>query len=421
MVAVFGTVLLWARAPFAAMNFYAEDGSIFYTDAITIGFVDSLRNQMAGYYHFVPRVIGSVTALGPVSVAALVNYLLVVMVVAWISSTIYLSSVTTLKRPCARLVLAMGITLLPIVGFESIANSTNLHFLLLCGSSVVLLGRQSTCWQRINGTVLVVATGLSTPLLVSLLPLVVMRSWYNYRESGRLGSTVIVGWIIGVAGQLSFVFLLSGVSRELGDNRSLQRTIFLFLDRVIGYNYIPFWPRISSEDYSGSVSTLLVGRAFGCLLVVALIAFLQYGAARTGPFSTESYRVVAMVLITLVGGAFWLAAGMLFSTEPRYAVFSAFCIGWSVLIAAELVSRASEGRGLVTPRQRSVGVVVLILAIYSTHWTPSELRRSGPTWSDGLRVAEEICATSDNSTAAVRVLPLTAVWEVELPCNQLES
>jgi hypothetical protein len=420
-VAVFGTVLLWARAPFAAKNFYAEDGSRFYHDAITIDFVDSLRKPMAGYYHLVPRVIGSVTALGPVSTAALVNYLLVVMVVAWISSTIYVSSVTTLKRPSARLVLAMGITLLPIVGFESIANSTNLHFLLLCGSSVVLLGQQSTRWQRINGTVLVVATGLSTPLLVSLLPLVVMRSWYNHRESDRPGSPVIVGWMLGVAGQLFFVFLASEASRELGDNRSLQKTVFLFLDRVVGYNYIPFWPRISGESYSGSVSTLLVGRAFVGLLVVALIAFLLYWAARTGFRSTEPYRVVAMVLVTLVGGAFWLSAGMLFSTEPRYAVFPAFCIGWSLLIATELVSRAGEGHGLVTPRQRSVGVVVLILAIYSTHWTPSELRRSGPTWSDGLRVAEEICATTDNSTAAIRLLPLSAIWEVELPCDRLES
>ncbi|MBT5876372.1 MAG: hypothetical protein HOH43_23315, partial [Candidatus Latescibacteria bacterium] len=273
-MAVFGTVLLWARAPFAAINFYAEDGSRFYHDAITIDFVDSLRKPIAGYYHLVPRVIGSVTALGPVSTAALVNYLLVVMVVAWISSTIYVSSVTTLKRPSARLVLAMGITLLPIVGFESIANSTNLHFLLLCGSSVVLLGQQSTRWQRINGTVLVVATGLSTPLLVSLLPLVVMRSWYNHRESDRPGSPVIVGWMLGVAGQLFFVFLASEASRELGDNRSLQKTVFLFLDRVVGYNYIPFWPRISGESYSGSVSTLLVGRAFVGLVVVALIAFL---------------------------------------------------------------------------------------------------------------------------------------------------
>jgi hypothetical protein len=376
---------------------------------------------MAGYYHLVPRVIGSVTALSPVSTAALVNYLLVVMVVAWISSTIYVSSVTTLKCPSTRLVLAMGITLLPIVGFESIANSTNLHFLLLCGSSVVLLGQQSTRWQRINGTVLVVATGFSSPLLVSLLPLVVVRSWYNNREFDRLGSPVIVGWMLGVAGQLFFVFFASEASRELGDNRSLQKTVFLFLDRVVGYNYIPFWPRISGESYSGSVSTLLVGRAFVGLLVVALIAFLLYWAARTGFRSTEPYRVVAMVLVTLVGGAFWLSAGMLFSTEPRYAVFPAFCIGWSLLIATELVSRAGEGHGLVTPRQRSVGVVVLILAIYSTHWTPSELRRSGPTWSDGLRVAEEICATTDNSTAAIRLLPLSAIWEVELPCDRLES
>ena len=44
-VSVFGVVLLWARAPFALRNFYAEDGAVHYKDASTIGFIDSLRTK----------------------------------------------------------------------------------------------------------------------------------------------------------------------------------------------------------------------------------------------------------------------------------------------------------------------------------------------------------------------------------------
>ncbi len=130
-VSVFGAVLLWARAPFAARNFYAEDGSIHYREALTIGFGDSLGKSVDGYYVLVPRIVGFVVALVPVSAAALVNFLMVALVVAWISSTIYLSSETTLKSPLTRLSLAMSVTLLPIVGFESIANSANLQYLFL--------------------------------------------------------------------------------------------------------------------------------------------------------------------------------------------------------------------------------------------------------------------------------------------------
>ena len=126
-----------------------------------------------------------------------------------------------------------------------------------------------------------------------------------------------------------------------------------------------------------------------------------------------------MVLVALVGGVFWLFAGMLFSTEPRYAVFSAFCITWSVLMAAELVGESGAGHDSRTRRRGSVGIVFLLLLAFATHWTPSELRRTGPTWSDGLRTAEEVCARTSSSVVPVRILPVNTDWWVELPCEQL--
>jgi hypothetical protein len=196
--------------------------------------------------------------------------------------------------------------------------------------------------------------------------------------------------------------------------------MFLFLDRVIGYNFVPLWPRITSDSYSGSVSVTLIGRALVCFAVASLIALLILRAVRIGLRSDETYRAVAMVLVALVGGVFWLFAGMLFSTEPRYAVFSAFCITWSVLIAAELLGVTGTGHESRTRRQASAGIVFLLLLAFVTHWTPSELRRTGPTWSDGLRTAEEVCATTSSSMALVRIIPVYTDWWVELPCERIE-
>ena len=419
-VSVFGAVLLWARAPSAVRNFYAEDGAIHYHEALTIGFGDSLGKSVDGYYVLVPRVVGFVVALVPVPAAALVNYLMVALVVAWINSTIYLSSETTLKSPLIRLSLAMSVTLLPIVGFESIANSANLQYLLLCASAVVLLGRQQTIGRRVNGVVILVITGLTTPLLVSLAPLVGMRIWRDRRDHGQHLPAVAFGWISGVVGQLSLVALFEYGSRGLGEGRSLQRTVFLFLDRVLGYNFIPFWPRITSESYSDSVNATLIGRALVCLLLVCLVAFLFVRVAQTGLRFEETNRVVSMILIVFTGGAFWLFIGTLFSTEPRYAVFPAFCITWSVLIAAELLGVTGTGHESRTRRQASAGIVFLLLLAFVTHWTPSELRRTGPTWSDGLRTAEEVCATTSSSMALVRIIPVYTDWWVELPCERIE-
>jgi len=419
-VSVFGAVLLWARAPFAARNFYAEDGSIHYREALTIGFGDSLGKSVDGYYVLVPRIVGFVVALVPVSAAALVNFLMVALVVAWISSTIYLSSETTLKSPLTRLSLAMSVTLLPIVGFESIANSANLQYLFLCASAVVLLGQQLTIGRRVNDVVILVVTGLTTPLLISLAPLVGMRIWRDRRDHCRYPPAAAFGWMCGVVSQLSLVAVFEYGSRGLGAGRSLQRTVFLFLDRVLGYNFIPFWPRITSESYSGSISAALLGRALVCFLVACLVAFLFIRVARTGLRSDETNRVVSMTVVVFTGGAFWLFVGTLFSTEPRYAVFSAFCITWSVLIAAELVGVTGAGHDSRTRRQASAGIIFLLLLAFATHWTPSELRRTGPTWSDGLRTAEEICATTSSSMVPVRIIPVYVDWWVELPCERIE-
>ncbi len=418
-VSVLGVVLLWARAPFAARNLFAEDGMVHYQQALTFGFIDSLGRHMDGYYVLVPRIIGFIVALAPVSAAALVNFLIVALVVAWMSSTIYLSSETTLRSPLTRLSLAMSVTLLPIVGFESIANSTNLAYLLLCASSVVLLGRQQTSWRRANDVVFVAIAGLNSPLLISLAPLAGLRMWRHRSESGRYLPAVVYGWMFGVVVQLSLDATFARGSRGLGEGRSLQRTIFLFLDRVLGYNFIPFWPWITNESYSGSVSAILIGRALVCLLVAFLIAFLFFRVARTGLRSGETNRVVAMTLIVFTGGAFWLFAGILFSTEPRYAVFSAFCIIWSVLIAAELVGGTRAGNESRTRRQAFAGIVLLLLVAFATHWTPSELRRTGPTWSDGLRAAEQVCATTSSSMVPVQILPDLAYWRVEVPCERI--
>lgn len=356
----------------------------------------------------------------PVPTAALANFLMVALVVAWITSTIYLSSETTLKSPLNRLILAMSVTLLPIVGFESIANSANLQYLLLCASAVVLLGRKQTIGRRVNGVVFLVVTGLTTPLLVSLAPLAGMRIWRDRRDRCQDPPAAAFGWMCGVVTQLSLVALFEYGSRGLAEGRSLQRTGFLFLDRVLGYHFVPFWPRITSESYSGSVSVTLIGRALVCLAVASLIALLILRAARIGLRSDETYRAVSMMIVVFTGGAFWLFVGTLFSMEPHYAIFSAFCVSWSVLIAAELVGVTGEGYNLRSRQQGSVGIVFLLLLAFATHWTLSGLRRTGPTWSDGLTTAEEVCATTNSSAAPVRILPVYTDWWVELPCERVE-
>ena len=419
LVALVGGGLLVLRAPFAIRNFYAEDGVRFFQHALDLGLLDSFRHSLAGYYLFVPRTIGFLVTLVPVSVMALTNFILVALVVGWANSTIYLSSGSTLRNPLSRLSLAVGVTLLPIVGFESIANSTNLHFILLCATAAVLVGEQRTRWQEVSGTLLALLSGLTTPLTVALVPLSVFRVWRDRQTASGRVSAVVVGWALGTATQLLLILFFARGSRGLGEDRSVQRTAFLLLDRVFGYNFIPFWPSIRGDSYSGSVSVQLVGRAVFCGVLAVLVGLVLLRAGRAGIRSGEHLRVMATALVLCVGVGFWFAAGMLFSTEPRYAIFPAFSIFWALLVANELVATPSLRGRFVRSNLVSMGVGLLLVTAFASHWQPSELRRVGPNWSDGVRAAEIECASTGGSSASIRVLPMNDDWRVELPCELL--
>jgi hypothetical protein len=421
IAALVGGGLLIFRAPFAIRNFYAEDGARFFQDALDSGLLESFRHPLAGYYHFVPRSIGFLVTLVPVSAMALVNFVLVVLVVGWASSTIYLSSGSTLRNPLSRLSLAVGVTLLPIVGFESIANSANLHFILLCAVAVILVGEQRTRWQETNGTLLAVLSGLTTPLTIALVPLAVFRVWRDRRMANSRLSAVVVGWALGTATQLCLILFFARGSRSLGEGRSVQRTAFLLLDRVFGYNFIPFWPSIRGDSYSGSASAQLVSRAVFCGVLAVLLGLLLLRAGRAGIRSGEHLRVMVTALVLCVGVGFWLAAGLLFSTEPRYAVFPAFCILWALLVASELMAATGLRGRFMRFNLLSMGVGLLLVTAVASHWQPSELRRVGPNWSDGVRAAGIECASTGGSTASIRVLPMTDDWRVELPCELLSQ
>ena len=425
LVGGLGIVLLWARAPFATSNFYAEDGTIFLTGARSSGLFESLKEPVAGYFHFVPRLIGAASAQVPLTRAPLMTGLLVLFVVAWANMTIYLASNHPLSNRWYRALLALSVTLLPIVGFESISNSTNLHFILVCASLVVLMGAQKTPWRRLNDSMLVIVTGLSTPLVLVLLPVAGYRWWRDRRgEVSQTISLVVVGWALGTAGQFGLMVSFGQGSRRWGGDpgvaRSLVKTLFLLFERVLGYNFLPFWPRISAEDYSHGVTSDLVVRALILAAFGGLLAVFFLRSVRVGLRCKETIQVLSVVVPLSVGIGYWLFLATMFSAEPRYAIFPAFCVLYALLTSVEIYT--GPGRKKEWEKWPKVLLVPLVVVVgFASHWTPSEIRSDGPTWSAGLHVAAEDCSIREAITAKVPIIPTYADWNVELDCEELLS
>ena len=75
VVTVVAVVLLYARLPFAARQFWAEDGREFFGDALRFGPIRSLGHSEAGYYLLVSRLGGVFASFVPIREAALTMWL----------------------------------------------------------------------------------------------------------------------------------------------------------------------------------------------------------------------------------------------------------------------------------------------------------------------------------------------------------
>ena len=416
LVGMAAALILWARAPFAARNLWGEDGARFLAHAMEGGLFEPLFRSLAGYFHFLPRLVGWLAALGPLEMAPQVVFAACASAVAWFATTIFLSADRHLDRQWSRIALALTPVLLPILGFESIANVTNLHFLMLCAASVVLVGRQERSGRKVNGVVLVAMAGLTSPLTAGLAPLVVLRVWWDRRESGSLSpAPVVAGWALGLAVQLAMMATLVDEGREMTSDRSITRAGFLFLERVVSYNLVPFWPRVSSTDGVGGIDADLVVRSLAALVVLGSVAAAVIGTARHQRSWGLTERAELVLTVPIAGLAFFAAASMLTGPEPRYAVFPAFSLVWAILVVME--SLGDSARAPRSGRLVSVTIALVLAASVVTHWVPSPIRRTGPTWAAGLESAARECETNPDGRVEIPILP--EGWTVPVDCSDV--
>ena len=405
VVGLAAVLLLWARAPFAPRNFWGEDGTRFFAHAMADGWIRPLGRSLAGYFHFLPRLLGAVGTLVPLEWAPAAVFVGCLASVGWFAATIWLAGDRLLPNPFVRSAVAVSPVLLPIVGFESIGNITNLHFLMLAPAAVVIMGTQEGRGRQVNDVLLVTMAGLTSPTTLGLAPLAVARLASDRRDGSRRPAPVLVAWLVGVTAQFMMIATMVDDSREMATDRSVPEIGFLFLERVLLYNLVPFWPRIAGDGFE-TVTVALVLRGLVGLVLMGGLLFAVVAMLRRLPRVGEGRRVLSIVSVPLTGGIFFFGGAWLIAPEPRYAVFPAFCALWTIgLVSAEW-----------TVRWRVVVGSVLLLVVI-THWIPSDLRRTGPTWSDGLEAAADDCRLDPDGFSEVPALP--EGWTVAVDCDRV--
>ena len=391
----------------AADKVYAEDGGIYLQQAIDLPFPHDVFKPYAGYSDVTARLLGNFVSIFPVQSYTRVILLTVALVLTLTGYLLFLSSKDLLPSKTLRIVLALGLILLPIGSFESFGNITNLHFYLMSGCLFLILGPKLYQDRFYFGCIFIVVSCLSTPLMIYYLPLLTIHFFLlrlngiNFRFN-RFHFSLLVGITL----QFLFVFTLALGDRGSNSHHNLPKTIYLLLDRVIGSSLIPFWGYVSSADLNASLKNLLIrgliaGITFGFFMYLFVLRYRSRTQLQVLPLSLT----VGMIF-------YWLTLGYFFAPEPRYAIFAGYMFLVAIILTVVNSSHVKQ-KNWVTNL-----MVSAIILTWMGSFTPSSLRIVGPTVSEQIANASTFCK-SEKARFRLMLLPVNAKWELVLNCSKL--
>lgn len=407
--------LLYLKIPTAFTKIYAEDGSISLQDALAKSFPNDILSPYAGYFDIIGRSAGRVVTFFPLQNAAQVFFFFNTLMLSWIAITIYRASSEVISNRFNRSIFSLSLILLPIGSFESLANTANLHFFFMSACLPILLRRNMGKYENYQFSFFVLVATLSTPLMIFFFPLIVFLRW-NSKNSSFLTKPnhIEFAWLIGILIQVVFI-----ITQALGDRtstgvQSVAKTGFLYLDRVVGSAFVPWWGNVSDSTPSiaPNLFSARVYLALRALFALIILFLLIVYIIKSSKKNTEIRALSAGVLLT--GFFYWFVVGVLFSPEPRYAIFPSFGL---LLI---LFYNQGEDSKKVALNFYQRTALVLIFFTWLGSWSPSDLRVDGPSWATEFKKAQAVClAGVDN--VRIPIIPTNLKWYVSIDCKKVLS
>lgn len=334
-------LILFIRKPDAFLNpqFWAEDGSIFFTQQVLLG-IRAHDQPYAGYFNEVPRLVASLAALLPHLYAPALYNGAALLVLAGLVWKLYSPR---LGLPCP-LAFALAVVLVPHLGGEVFVSLANVQWILaLLLLAVVLQRSPATRAQAFGDAVLVLLAGLTGPFIFFALPLLAWKAW---RHRSRLGLPVLAVAVLAVSAQL---WALSHSSLEAPAPIPTEPGA---------------WSRILGQRLVGSLFLgVRIAYALHPLALILAGLLLLFGILWTLRGSPENLERAGLALLfagPILGGMFIKfssALGLLVhpGAGSRYFFIPYVVVAWCLL----LVVAASRG----VPRAlASLGVLAILIS-----------------------------------------------------------
>ncbi len=386
---------------------WAEDGAIFYSQALNHSFFGALFTPYNGYLQLFPRLVfAPLAALPPADLAATAAVVGAASL-AGLALFVFHAARGVIPSVVGRSLVVGTMALLPLASGELLNNVVNVPWWLFFAAFWALLWRPRTpVGSVLAGLVCLLAVG-SDPLVGLLVPLALVRifalGWKE--EAAPLGLGLGLGLVYQVIGafqpghQSAFTNASTyGVPQAVGDRLGLG---WIGGARISDYFVTSsnwFWP------------------VLGALLLVAVLAVavvLRQRRLLVFVITALSFSVLLLAVPVSVRGVGAAMVGRNVFYAGRY-VATPILLVWSAVIA-EATSVPSETR-----LARHIGVVLCcacLIPVWVVDFRTANGRSDGPPWGGEVAHARVACRGRSAGTEVLKISPLG--WSAVVPCSDL--
>lgn len=407
----------------ATQTLWAEDGVIFYAQALSKPFLRSLVTAYNGYDQLVPRLVIQLARAFPVRDVPTVVALAGAMSLAAIGGLVFHMARGHIPSASLRALLVGAMVLLPVANFEMLDNLVNLPWWMFFAVFWALLWRPCNRGGAIVAALLCALAAASEPLIGLLLPLagarvmVTRRLWDQSAVIG-LAAGLVVQLVVVVGAKSGHSFPAAGLAGVPG--AFAIRVGLSWLTGRRGTAALLHWDRPVTEALGALLFVVVVGAGLklgsrrGRALTVAAAALAPLcfavpvwlrGAApvmATGWTATSigfAGRYAATPVLMLLSAVLALA-GHLSSTGPRDSS------GAQVRCGRTFGSPDSRRRPGYRPAWVAAVVCAFLLPAWVVDFRDVNSRMDGPTWRSQLVVASAQCRRwNSDGLARVAVTP----------------
>lgn len=413
---------------------WAEDGVVFYLDALDRPLRETLLDPYAGYALAVPRVIAAIGAHLPVERYSYLTALSSAAIASLFALFVYFASAPLLGSRLRQAVLAGALLFAPVLPFEVTGNLANVQWLLVMGCLLAVL-LPVTSWPAIAVRVsIVVLATLTSPLCVAFVPIAVWRLVSHRRRPARRGLVVPLAYLLGAGTQL---LVWAGAEQEprvapaLGD--FTVDALKLYSTRVA--TELVFGARVTARAWPS------LGYGLAVVGVLAVGSLLVWRWLRAGRIARWFIAACAVSSVAIYVFALWQRPRFLASMSvpdegpynflgSRYQLFPAALLLLALLVRSDLSTEHLVDTTVQAPvrlvddlranRALSVIVALWVVVAFLPSFRQTTPRSGGPDWTVEVSRAEQLCETQPVDAQVVPISP-PPEWVLALPCSVLVS